>query len=832
MSLPIHSVLPLLADALVQRDEAILVAAPGAGKTTQVPLALLQAPWLGEQRILLLEPRRLAARTAAQRMAELLGEKPGETVGYRMRLDSKESSATRILVVTEGVLTRMLHSDPSLEGYGLLIFDEYHERSLDADLGLALSLYARSLFRHEARPESPGLKLLLMSATLDSESLSALLGQAPVIRSEGRSFPVDIRYVETPQLHHLIDEMATTVCESLAGDSGSLLVFLPGQAEIRALARSLEHRVPANVVLAPLYGDMDLASQRRAIEPAQAGCRKVVLATNVAESSLTIDGVNIVIDSGFSRAPQFDPRTGMTRLHTVRVSRASADQRAGRAGRLAPGIAYRMWSESQTLVPFSEPEIAQADLAPLALQLLQWGVRPAELVWLDAPRNAPYQQALDLLHRLGACTDPAIEAARITAHGEAMAALPVHPRLAHMLLRSRAWGAHQLACDLAAILAERDPAPDAGADIAVRIRLLANGSSKQSVLKRLRQQSRQYLRLLDVTSPSNTRHAALEGLLLALAYPDRIARQRASGSEQYLLANGRSASLRDDDPLRNKPWLAIAQLGGRAGQSQDRIYMAAEFDPAWLDTELSDMVSVHDIAEWQHDGKLLLETQLRLGRLVIKREPAINVDEQVSQRAVVGWLQENGLADLPWDESLRQWQQRILCLRGQFGDDSEWPDVSDDWLKHNLEQWLMPFLPAITHRRQLKKLDLKAALHSLLPWPLPQQLDELAPTHIKVPSGSNIALDYLHSPPVLAVKLQEMFGQKTTPAIAGGRLPLVLHLLSPARRPLQVTQDLESFWQNGYADVKRELKGRYPKHPWPDDPMSAAPRRGTKKQGA
>lgn len=821
MSLPIHSVLPSLLQALNDRDEAILVAAPGAGKTTQVPLALLDQPWLERQRILMLEPRRLAARMAAQRMADLLGEKPGATVGYRMRLDSKESSATRILVVTEGVLTRMLHSDPSLEGYGLLIFDEYHERSLDADLGLALSLYSRALFR-----EQQPLKVLLMSATLDSEALSAMLDNAPVIRSEGRTYPVDLRYGKSSELRHLVADVADTVCASLARDSGSLLVFLPGQGEIRILARLLENRVPDQVVLAPLYGDLNLSDQRRAIEPAAPGYRKVVMATNVAESSLTIDGVNVVIDSGFSRVPQFDPRSGMTRLHTIRVSRASADQRAGRAGRLGPGTAYRLWSESHTLAPFSEPEIAQADLAPLALQLLQWGVKPDELAWLDAPRSAPYQQALDLLARLGACTD----AGQISAHGEAMAALPVHPRLAHMLLCSQSLGAGRMACDLAAILAERDPAPGAGADIAVRLRLLAGRSDHQSS-KRLQQQSQQYRRLLKIDEVDASASAGREGLLLALAYPDRIARQRTNGSEQYLLANGRSASLRDDDSLRNKPWLAIAQLGGRAGQAQDRIFLAAEFDPEWLDSELNSLVSVHDIAEWQDDGKLLVETQHRIGRVLFKREQVLPLDEQVGKRAVIDWLRHKGLSELPWDESLRQWQQRILCLRAIDGEHSDWPDVSDAWLTEHLEQWLLPFLPSISHRRQLQKIDLRAALHALLPWPLPQKLDELAPSHITVPSGSSIAIDYTHTPPVLPVKLQEMFGQKKTPTIANGRIALMLHLLSPARRPLQVTQDLQSFWQNAYADVKRDMKGRYPKHPWPEDPLTAAPKRGTKKQG-
>lgn len=828
MSLPIVSALPSLLQALTDRDEAILVAEPGAGKTTQVPLALLNEPWLQGQRILMLEPRRLAARMAAQRLAQLLGECPGETVGYRMRLDSKESSATRILVITEGVLTRMLQSDPSLEGYGLVIFDEYHERSLDADLGLALTLYTRSVFR----VEQP-LKLLLMSATLDSQALAALLADAPVIRSEGRAYPVSVRYWGAVEQRDMVAETANAVCQSLADDSGSVLVFLPGQGEIRALARLLENRVSSEVLLVPLYGDLNLDAQRRAIEPAAEGFRKVVIATNIAESSLTIDGVNIVIDSGYSRVPQFDPRSGMTRLHTARVSRASAEQRAGRAGRLGPGIAYRLWSEGQTLTAFADPEIAQADLAPLALQLLQWGVKPDELQWLDLPREAPYQQALDLLTRLGACTPEGA----ITGHGESMAALPVHPRLAHMLLRSSGGHGSRLACDLAAILAERDPVPDGGADIAERLNLLAQASDRQPVIKRLRQQSAQFRQLLGNEAAANVASGtqgcdAQAGLLIALAYPDRIARQRSAGSSQYLLANGRSASLRDNDPLRNKPWLAVAQLGGHAGKAEDRIFLAAEFDPNWLDGELNELLTVHEIAEWQDDGKLLVETQRRLGRILVSREQNAQLDETVSKASVIAWLRENDLAALPWTDFLRQWQSRVMCLRtlGEHAG-SEWPDVSDTWLQEHLQEWLLPFLPAVTHIRHLKKVDLQTALFSLLPWPLPQRLDELAPAHITVPTGSRVAIDYSVYPPVLAVKLQEMFGQKTTPAIGGGRLPLVLHLLSPARRPLQVTRDLESFWQNAYFDVKRDMKGRYPKHPWPDDPLTAVPKRGTKKQG-
>lgn len=824
MSLPIHTVLSDLKQALLSREEVILVAAPGAGKTTQVPLALLDEPWLAGQRIVLLEPRRLAARLAAQRMADLFGDPLGKTVGYRMRLDSRESPATRILVVTEGVLTRMLHSDPSLDGVGLLIFDEFHERSVDADLGLALSLYARSLFRRE-QP----LRILLMSATLASEALSAMLDQAPVIRSEGRSFPVAVHYGERPSQRELEAAVLTSIVRSLETDEGSLLVFLPGQREIRRVARQLSQAVAdKNVSLAPLYGDLSLAEQQGAIAPAPPGRRKVVLATTLAESSLTIEGVTVVIDSGYTRVARFDPRTAMTRLHTVSVSRASADQRAGRAGRLAPGIAYRLWSEEQhgRLAPFSAPEILQADLAPLALQLLQWGVGVEELRWLDPPNPAAWQQSMELLASLGACD----KAGCLSGHGEAMAALPTHPRLAHMLLRARELGLAASACDIAALVSERDPSTEASADISSRLRLLADSKDRRPLVKKLRQQAAQFRRLLDVREPDNT--GGREGLLLALAYPDRIARQRAPGSDQYRLANGRSAVLRESDPLRNKPWLAVAELGSHAGQQQERIFLAAEFDPAWLEDVLADQVAVMDVAQWQDDGLLRLERQWRVGKLLLRCEPAGQAGDDARRQAVIDWLGDKGLSNLPWTPALRQWQARVLCLRrlAPVGDTS-WPNVSDDWLQQHLSEWLLPFLPPVTHLRQLQKVDLQAALHSLLPWPLPRELDELAPTHWTVPTGSRIAIDYAHQPPVLAVKLQEMFGQHATPAIAGGKLPLTLHLLSPAGRPLQVTQDLASFWQNAYVEVRKTMKGRYPKHPWPEDPANAEPRRGTKKQG-
>ncbi len=827
MSLPIYQVLPDIQRALQTRTEAIVVAEPGAGKTTGIPLALLSCEWLGSKRILMLEPRRIAAKLAAQRMASVLGEEPGETVGYRMRLESRLSRRTRIEVVTEGVLLRLLQNDPSLEGYGLVIFDEFHERSVDADLGLALCRYARELFREDAP-----LKILVMSATLDSDRVSEYLGAAPVIRSQGRSFPVEVNYAERLERRDLIAGLHRQILHCLVQSDGSILVFLPGQGEILSLERALrEAGIDGDVLIAPLYGALSLEQQQQAIRPPAEGKRKVVLATDIAESSLTIEGINTVIDSGWSRQPEFDARLGMSRLSTKRITRASAEQRAGRAGRLGPGIAWRMWSQEQhrELRAFDEPEILNTDLAPVALQLLAWGVSREELDWLDAPNPAAWQQALLLLQEMGACDDSGL----ITDHGEAMAALPAHPRLSHMLIRAAELGFLETASEIAALLSERDPASSRGADISRRLPLASLG--KNHGIKRMLQQAQQLRQQLAHHAVAATTLSNQEciGACIALAYPDRIALQRSTGGTAYQLANGRGAVLAEEEGLRRERWLAVAHLGGAAGHSNDRIFLAAPLDPLLFGGVLPAPHAV-DVLEWQANGQLLLERQQRVGKLIVERQAAAKADDNTIKRAVLQWLEEQGLDKLPWSAGLRAWQQRVLCLRAldlQSATQSDWPDVSDTWLQRHLEQWLLPFLPAITHLRHLQSIDLGAALKSLLEWPLPRLLDEQAPTHLTVPTGSRIAIDYSQSPPVLAVKLQEMFGQRETPRVAQGRLPLTLHLLSPAGRPLQVTQDLASFWANSYSEVKKDMKGRYPKHPWPDDPLTATPSRGTKKQG-
>ncbi|WP_277591942.1 ATP-dependent helicase HrpB [Pseudomonas chlororaphis] len=831
-SLPIDEVLPALREALATRHEAVLEAPPGAGKTTRVPLALLNEPWLAGQRILMLEPRRLAARAAAERLASELGEKVGETVGYRIRLDSKVGPNTRIEVVTEGILTRRLQDDPALEGVGLLIFDEFHERSLDADLALALSLNGRDLFRDE-QP----LKILLMSATLEGERLAGLLDDAPILRSEGRMFPVDVRWGRPFQPGEFIEpRLVQTLLDALNDESGSVLVFLPGQAEIRRVHQQLADALGERpeILLCPLHGELDLAAQRAAIEPAPPGKRKVVLATNIAETSLTIDGVRVVVDAGLARVPRFDPGSGMTRLDTQRVSRASATQRAGRAGRLEPGVCYRLWSQDQheQLAAYGSAEILQADLAGLALQLARWGVTPAQLVWLDVPPGAAYAQAQDLLERLGALTAKAGEDYKLTPHGQAMAELPAHPRIAHLLLRGQALGLANMACDVAALLGERDILRGGGADLHSRLVLLSGeeraARGAQGGVQRARQLARQYrgyLRGQPSQAVADPDHPRWLGALLALAYPDRVAQQRRPGGAEYRLANGRAALFSETDSLMKQPWLVIADLGSRQGQREERIYLAADFDPALFYSVLAEQVRCVDQLDWdEREGLLRAERQRKVGELVLSREPLTGLDEAARCQALVNLVRRKGLELLPWTPELRQWQARVALLRQldlEAKGESQWPDVSDAALLKSLESWLLPYLGKVSRLSHFANLELASIVHSLLPWPLPQRLDELAPHHLTVPSGSSIRLDYSEQPPILAVRLQELFGLAETPRIAGGRQVVKLHLLSPARRPVQVTQDLANFWRSTYAEVKKDLKGRYPKHYWPDDPLVA-----------
>ncbi|PRW84822.1 ATP-dependent helicase HrpB [Pseudomonas simiae] len=837
-TLPIDAALPALLDALSTRDEVVLQAPPGAGKTTRVPLALLEQQWLNGQTIVMLEPRRLAARAAAERMAAELGERVGETVGYRIRLESRVGPRTRIEVVTEGILARRLQSDPSLEGVGLVIFDEFHLRNLDADLALALTLNGREMLRNDVP-----LKVLLMSATLEGERLSRMLDDAPIITSEGRMFQVSTIWGKPHQPADLLDQAILSTCiDALEDQEGSLLVFLPGQAEIRRVHQNLKDRLGdrEDVLFCPLHGELDLNAQRAAIDPPPFGKRKIVLATNIAETSVTIEGVRVVIDSGLERVPRFDPRSGMTRLSTQRISKASATQRAGRAGRLESGVCYRLWSESQheQLAAYSAPEIQQADLSGLALQLARWGVLPDDLRWLDSPPASTYSQACDLLVRLGALT----EDRKLTKHGQDMAELPAHPRIANLLLRGTALGLGSLACNIAALLGERDIQRDVGADIHSRLELLAGEQraqrNEQSGVHRARRLATQYRSFLPrlVTNPvANPEDPRWVGGLLAFAYPDRIAQQRRDGGGEYRLANGRAALFVESDALMKHRWLVIADLGSRQGQREERIYLAADFDPSLFDSILQEQVAQVEELDWdEREGVLRAERQRKIGELVLSSTPLANLDDDLRAKALINYIRRKGLELLPWTPELRQWQSRVellRCLESEAKSGNDWPDLRDQALLNSMSEWLAPYVGKITRLSHVSQLDLPAILRTLLPWPLPQQLEAQAPQTIQVPSGSNIRIDYSERPPILAVRLQELFGLEDTPRIANGRQLLKLHLLSPARRPVQVTQDLSNFWKTTYVEVKKDLKGRYPKHFWPDNPLVAEATARAKPRG-
>lgn len=814
--LPIESALPDLRRALADAGMAVLQAPPGAGKTTRVPLALLDEGWLGGRRIVMLEPRRLATRAAARRMAATLGEEVGATVGYRMRLDSRVGPATRIEVVTEGVLTRMLQDDPALEGVGLLAFDEFHERSLNADLGLALALECRRALRDD-------LRLLVMSATLDGGLVAALLGGAPVVASEGRAWPVSTRWLPRAANDRIEAAVAAAVRRALAEEDGDILAFLPGEAEIRRTAAALDG-LPDTVILAPLYGNLPQAEQDQAIRPAPPGRRKVVLATSIAETSLTIEGVRVVVDGGLMRVPRFEPRSGMTRLVTVRVSKASAEQRQGRAGRLGPGVCYRLWAEAEhrALAAFNTPEIIEADLAPLALELAAWGSEPSALSWLDPPPQGAFAQARELLGSLGAIEG----GGRLTAHGRAMAALGLHPRLAHMALEGRDMGLGRLACEIAALLEERDilrAGPgERDSDLRTRVEALRAPAGRRGAdpgaVRRVLETARHWQRRLGIAAGADDNVEAT-GLLLAFAYPDRVAQRRPGGERQYRLSNGRGAFFAQPEALSASDWLAIAELDG--DRREARIFLAAPLRQAEIEEHFADLIRTVESVGWSgRDEAVLARRQRCLGALVLADEPAAAAPEAVTAALMQG-IREMGLAALPWTPDLLRFRDRVAFMRRLEGD--EWPDLSDAALLAGLESWLAPYAAGMSRRAHLAKLDLAAALRAQLSWEQSRRLDTLAPTHVVVPSGSRLLIDYSGEEPVLAVRLQEMFGLAETPAIADGRVPLLLHLLSPAHRPMQVTRDLAGFWASGYKAVRSDLRGRYPKHHWPEDPLQAVP---------
>lgn len=827
--LPIEEALPELRRVLFNGASAVLQAPPGAGKTTRVPLALLGEPWLAGQRLIMLEPRRLAARAAAHRMATTLGEAIGDTVGFRVRGETRVGRHTRIEVVTEGILTRLLHADPTLDGIGIVLFDEFHERSVHADLGLALCLQSQELLR-------PELRLIVMSATLDGSAVAALLGHAPIVTSEGRAYPVDVRYVARRGEQRVEGAVASAIRRALAGDEGSILAFLPGVAEIRRTMDLLPaDSLPPGVRLHALYGDLSATAQDAAIRPPAPGERKIVLATSIAETSLTIDGVRVVIDGGLARVPRFSARSGMTRLDTIRVSRASADQRCGRAGRTAPGVCYRLWAldEQAGLLARARPMILDADLAALALDLAHAGiVDPSAVRWLDPPPAAAMAQARELLADLGALDRFGV----IVAHGRAMADLGVHPRLAHMLLFGRELGCGATACAIAALLEERDIVRRDGNhrdfDMRTRLHLLfaENGEAvshlDRGVVRRVRDRSRALRELLRVSRDEHIDEEAC-GWLLALAYPDRVARRREGTGARYLTVNGRGVRLDDPGSLADAPFLAVADLDGRAPESQ--VFLAAPLGLADVTRLFGERIVSEEVVEWDAGvGTIVARKRERLGAIVLRDSPIREPDGVAMARALLDAIARADGVALVWSADARRLRDRVAFLRRL---DATWPDWSDAALAATMEQWLLPHLGGICRRSDVERLDLATILLQQIDWERRRQLDRLAPTHLVVPSGSSIAIDYSAGSPVLAVRLQEMFGLDATPMIGDGRVRLTLHLLSPARRPVQVTNDLGGFWRSSYFQVRRELRGRYPRHEWPEDPTGAQPTRRTKPRG-
>lgn len=828
-ALPIQAILPDVQTALAGTSNLVVQAPPGSGKTTLLPLALLDQTWAAGGGILVLEPRRLAARLAARRMAAMMGESIGETIGYRVRLDAKTGPKTRIEFNTDGVFLRRLQRDPELQGVAAVLFDECHERGLESDTALALCLEAQAALR-------PDLRLIAMSATLDAAPFARLMGGCPIISGEGQGYPVETRWRPASPQARLDQVVADAVRDALAETNGDMLVFLPGQAEIRRVeARLGEAKLPPGTAVMPLYGELPGDEQDRVLRPSPSGQRKIVLSTAIAESSLTIEGVTVVVDSGYMRQPRFSPSTGMARLETLRVSRASADQRRGRAGRLGPGICYRLWAEAAHggLPKFTAPEIAVTDLTPLALDLAAWGVHdPRTLPWLDAPPEAAMAYAQDLLRHLGALD----AGGAITPHGRAMAELPLHPRLAHMVIRGHELGHGGLACALAALLAERDIARRStgavrDADLRWRVEIVISEGERGSAahgmridmnaVRQIRKLSEGWRRQIGATPHRGP--AEDLGLLVALAYPDRIAKARGTAGS-YLLSGGRGARLDPLDALSREAYLAVAEVDG--AQADARIFLAAPLSEAAIESDLAAMIESCDAIEW--DGRaqaVLARRQQRIGAVVLREQPLRDLPADLVQQALLAAIRNAGIgATLPWTPALRQWQARVALLRRHVPVAADWPDMSDSALAERLEDWLLPYLEGFTKLSQLAGIDLHAALTHQLDYAQQKVIDSEAPKHWRVPSGSNIPIDYTQGDvPILAVRLQEMFGCVETPSIAGGRVRLLLHLLSPARRPLQVTSDLAGFWQSSYRAVRAEMRGQYPKHDWPENPLQAAP---------
>lgn len=819
-ALPVLSSIDELRGALRDAGRAVLAAPPGSGKTTAVPLALLKEPWLQGQKILVLEPRRVAARAAAARMASLLGEAVGHTVGYQIRFERKISAHTRIEVITEGLLTRRLQADPELPGVGLVIFDEFHERSLDADLGLALTLDARANLR-------PELRILVMSATLDMARISRLLDDAPMVTSTGQLFPVDIRYIPTDAALDHGEAVARCAVRAVQETEGDVLAFLPGSREIRRAQSVLQERFAERIAIRPLMGELSSADQDLALRPDREGRRKIILATNIAQTSLTVEGVSTVVDGGLVRVARFDLGAGSNRLETQRVSRASADQRAGRAGRLGPGSCYRLWTQEQHgLLPAHDtPEIEAVDLSGFALDIAAWGTEPAALALLDPPPETRWRYAVDRLEELGAVD----RHARITAHGRSLITLPTAPRRANMLRIAQQHGLASVAAWVAACLDERDPG--AGLDLSVRVERYRNGIGDPAAVRRVRESAQQLLRLISVKDLGGVDESAVAHTV-AWAYPERLARRREGTRGRqvpYLCADGGEAYLDEYEPLAQSPWLAIAHW--EPGTPR-RIRLAAPITEAELFERHAARLAWQDVVQWDRNHELVIaESQRRLGAIVIERRGSPQKAGPLVTQAMLAGIRSLGLDCLPWTEVTRQWRERVLSLR-HWRPDENWPDVAEAALLSSMEAWLSPFIDGCSRRAHLSQIDLPRALDSLLSYEQRQALPLLAPTHLSVPTGSRISLEYTAGQaPSLSVKLQELFGCSSTPLVNGGRTGVTLHLLSPAQRPIAVTSDLAGFWRGAYAEVRKDLRGRYPRHPWPEDPLTAAPTRRAKPRG-
>jgi ATP-dependent helicase HrpB len=831
--LPIDAVLDELAQTLAARNAAVLVAPPGAGKTTRVPLALLDAPWLRDKKIIVLEPRRIAARASAERMAKTLGERAGETVGYRVRFGSRISRKTRIEVVTEGIFSRQILDDPELSGVAAVLFDEFHERSLDADLGLALARDAQLGLRED-------LRLLVMSATLDGARVARLLGEAPVIASEGRAFAVETRYLRRKVDAPLERQMADAIATALRADPGSVLAFLPGAAEIRRTQNFLAERIHDDAIeIVPLFGALDAAVQDRAIAPAPKGQRKVVLATSIAETSLTIEGVRIVVDSGLARVPRYEPDIGLTRLQTVRASRAAVDQRRGRAGRTEPGICYRLWDEPQTasLAAFTQPEILSADLSSLVLDLAQWGVSdPATMSFLDPPPAPALKEAKSLLLELGALDADG----RITAEGKSLRALALPPRLSRMIVDSHRFGAGEQAAGIAAVLTERGLGGDS-TDLDVRLDQFRRDRAQRATSAReLARRWATQVASSDAAASSPSLLGGGEGkelrgldekistgVMLAFAFPDRVARNRGNGS--FVLANGRGAALEQTSSLARAPYVAVGELTGTAAAG--RILLAAPITQAEIELHFVDQIETADEISFDPGAMALRARRKRtLHAITLSEAPLALTPSEATARILADGLVAIGLDRLPWSKQSKQWRDRVMFLRKAEGE--SWPDLSDDALAAQRDDWLLPALYDKTSLKDFSAGDLSDALSRLLPWELRARLEREAPTHFEAPTGTMLAIDYeAEQGPTIAVRLQELFGLNAHPSIANGAVPLVLELLSPAQRPVQVTRDLPGFWRGSYAAVRSDLRGRYPRHPWPEDPANALPTRRVKPRG-